>query len=295
MSRLLLLVVVLVVGAGSAAAGPKAPEWFKRPNDKYRCTRYTPGIGPDTELRVYAPPGKPMMFSIAATHGARYRAEGLPPGATLDAKSGLFSWKIPKDATGSWHVKLIAENAGGSISSPLVIEIASPDLVAAWRVGIAGFEPDCTARIMELEFRDVDGDGKRDLIYTIGDESDDSANSGSFVRHVQRGLGDHFDGIDRTLPWGSLDPTVAPDGAPAVVIEHTCCCRHELSIWKITPAGADPLLETGGEECRSYQAIELEHDKAGHITRVITRAGDDVEGAPSEQRWHWTGKLYQQE
>lgn len=288
------LLVMLVVGTGIAGAGVKPPEWFKRPDDKYRCTRYAPGIGRDDQLRVYAPPGKPMMFSIAATRGAHYRGEGLPPGATLDAKSGLFSWKIPKDATGSWHVKLFAENAGGAISTPLVIEIASPDLVAAWRAGMGGFEPDCQARIMDFQFRDVDGDGAADLVYTTGDEHDDSANSGSFVRHVRRRIKDQFDTTDLTLPWGSLDPIVTPAGAPAVLIEHTCCCRHEISIYQITRDGAEELLEAVGEECRAYQAVELERDKAGHIIRVTTRAGDE-EDHPLEAHWRWTGKRYEKD
>jgi hypothetical protein len=288
-----LLAVAVVLGVGTVAvAGPKAPEWFKRPDDKYRCTRYAPGVGPDDGLRVYAPPGKPMMFSIAATRGARYRADGLPPGATLDARSGVFSWKIPADATGKWNVKLVAENAGGAISSPLTIEIASTEIVAAWKAGMGGFEPDCSTRIRGFEMRDVDGDGAADLVYTTGDDKDDSANSGSFIVHVQRRVGDHFDGVDRTLPWGSIDTTVTPAGATAIVTESSCCCRHELSIHQITAKGVEELLDAVGEDCRNYQAVELERDKAGRITRVTTRGGDD-EAHPVEVHWHWTGKRYE--
>lgn len=278
----------------------KPPSWTKIPTDKYRCSRYAPGIGPTDKLRVFAPPGKPMIFTMAARAPDRskvtYHADALPPGATVDAK-GKFSWTIPKDETGSWDITLYAESAGGSVSYAFTLAIAEPDLVLAWHTGGMGsYEPDCAHRIMDYGFSDLDGDGQRDLVYVEGDEKDDSASSGSYVQHVERRVGAKFDGIDRKIANGSIKIVTLPDGKPAVSVESSCCCSDTVDIYRITPTGVDSLLSASGQDCSDYRAIDYELDNQRRIHRVITRFRDGPPSdPPSERAYRWTKGAFEPE
>lgn len=289
----LFVLVVVGIAAPAAAEAPKAPvspRWTKLPADKWRCSRYAPLIGSPTQLTVYAPAGKPVIFTMAAASRDRtkiaYRADGLPAGATVDARSGRFTWQIPTSATGSWSITLVATTAkGAEIRSAFTLAIAEPRLVAAWRAGMGSFEPDCQHQITDIKFVDVDGDGTEDLVYTEGDETDDSANSGSYAQHVRRGVGAKFDAIDRVLPYGELAVAATPDGRRVVTVTSSCCCRADLAIYRITPTGADELLQVTGEECRGYDALTVTRDAKGAITRVDARLGDD--DAPSKASHVW--------
>ncbi len=281
------LAIAVVVASGVASAGaPKPPEWFKRPDDKYVCTRYSPGSRPGEPLHVLAPPGKPMIFTIAATRGAQYRATGMPEGATLDAKTGRFTWTIPKDAIGSAKITLYAENAAGAISTTFTLEIASPDLVEAWRAGMGSFEPDCANRIVEWEVVDVDGDGARDLVYTTNDVRDDTPGSSGAVTHARRRVGDHFDAVDRTVMSGGRELITTPDGHRALAIYHSCCFQLEFKIQRVTADGVDTLFEaSGSEEVADGKPIELVHDAGGKVKAVIVRQGRETV-TTATSRWH---------
>jgi hypothetical protein len=299
MARVLLLVLFALSTVASAdtpkAAAGKLPEWTKLPVDKYRCTRYAPGIGPDDSLRVFAPPGKPMIFTIAARSRDRskvtYRADGLPPGATLDAK-GKFNWNIPKDATGSTSITLYAESASGAATYSFAIAIADPDLVLAWRYGMGGFEPDCQHRIMSFEFSDVDADGQRDLVYVEGDEKDDSPGTGKHTRHVMRRLGAKLDGIDRVVPNGTLEAVTLPDAKPAMLTESSCCCIDEAHIWRITATGVDTIVSASGGGSCSGSGIEIEKNAKGQVNRIVERSGSE-EGTPTA--WVWKHGAFERE
>jgi hypothetical protein len=296
MTRAALLVAAVAL-TGTAAADPaaKPPRWTKLPSDKWRCSRYAPLLGSPKQFTVHAPAGKPVIFTMGAASRDKtkitYSADGLPAGAIVDPKTGRFTWQIPKDATGSSQITLIATTSkGAEIRSPFTLTIADPRLVAAWRAGMGSFEPDCQHQITGFSFEDLDGDGTADLLYTDGDEQDDSANSGSYVQHVRRGIGEKFDAIDRALPNGSLSVETTPDGKRVVVIESSCCCQASLTIFRITPTGADQLLSAGGEDCRGYTAIEVERGAKG-IEKVHTQSGDD--DAPTKQTHVWRRGRYE--
>ncbi len=85
----------------------------------------TPKPGPQPRLtgpRVFgARPGNPFLHRITAT-GEKpiiYQAKGLPPGITLDAKTGILTGSIA--AKGTWQVTVGASNARGSSSRTLKI------------------------------------------------------------------------------------------------------------------------------------------------------------------------------
>lgn len=282
------LSLAVLLGLTSHAIAAPTLRFTKGPDDKYRCSRYAPAVSKSEALRVFAPPGKPMVFSFAAVASDRsavkYRAEGLPSGARVDAQ-GKFAWAIPVDANGTWTITLVAETTtGGKSTSSFTLAIAEPDLVVAWRSGMGSYEPDCTQRISRYFFRDLDGDGKTDLVYTTGDQADDSANQGSYVTHVRLRTGDRFDPVPRTLAADDLDVVTLPDGKPAVVVRKSCCCMADIWIVRLTAAGADELLRAGGTECRGYRALEVETNANGHVHRVVTRSGGDT---PSIETWSW--------
>ena len=264
--------MVMLAARIASADTTKPPEWLKLPDDKYHCTKYAPGWTDHKPLHVLAPPNKPMMFSIAATRRATYKAEGLPPGATLDPKTGVFKWQVVDRPGAVWKMNLFALNAGGSVASPLEIEVAGPDLVAAWKAGMGSYEPECGNLLVAYEFRDVDGDGASDLVYTTGDDKEGR----SYETHIRRRLGERFDTVDRKLPAGSLEVVTTPDGKRAVMLRDSCCMRFELSIHRITPTGATELLAVDGSE--ETDNLEIERNAAGSVTAVIVRG--------TAYKWH---------
>ncbi len=315
----LIVAVALAVAPAEAGAGPVV-RWTKRPDDRYRCTRYAPGVSASDPLRVFAPPGKPMIFTMAARSSDRkpvtYRAHGLPPGATVDRK-GKFAWTIPPDATGSWSITLIAESASGATATTsFTLAIADRDLIAAWNTGMGAFASDCTAYISAYEVRDIDADGLTDLIYTTGDQADDSASSDSYRTHIRRRIGARFsppasppgstlagrsapavpsgpglpsgalgfDRVEREIPAAALRVVTLPDGKPAIVATKSCCCLADLWIYRVTATAIDELLHVDGTDCVSYEPVETETNATGQVHRVIARSGDDP---PSVDRWVW--------
>ncbi len=68
-------------------------------------------------------PGNPLLYSIPATgdRPLEFSAEGLPAGATLDAKTGRITGKIK--APGEYKVTLRAKNALGTSDKPLLIVV----------------------------------------------------------------------------------------------------------------------------------------------------------------------------
>ena len=273
--RVRIALVIVAMLAVDAAAAPPSIRFTKGPDGKYRCTRYAPGITKSDPLRVLAPAGKSMIFSYAAVASDRskvsYRADGLPPGAIVDAK-GLFTWKIPADAKGTWTITLVAESPTAKATQTFTLAIAEPDLVAAWRAGMGNYEPDCSNRLSGYDFLDVNADGKTDLVFTIGDESDDSANQGSYRSFIRlRTATGGFDTVERIVTSGSMDPVTLPDGKPALVIKESCCCIANLWVVRITATGADELASVAGTDCLDFTPIETETNAKHQLHRIITR------------------------
>ncbi len=68
--------------------------------------------------------GSPFYYAAAATNSATsYSATGLPPGLTINATTGVISG-TPTQA-GTYSVTLTISNAGGSVTVPLLITVAS--------------------------------------------------------------------------------------------------------------------------------------------------------------------------
>ncbi len=67
--------------------------------------------------------GNPFSVAILATHGpTSYGATGLPPGLSVDRKTGMISG-VPAKA-GAFTVTLSASGAGGTGKAPLVLTIS---------------------------------------------------------------------------------------------------------------------------------------------------------------------------
>lgn len=286
----------IAVAAPAPAQPGSPPRWTRLPDDKYRCTRYAPqrydGKG---TLVVHAPPGKPMTFKMTAASTDRskvsYRADRLPGDASVDARTGQFTWNIPRDATGKHAISLVAESAaGGKASHGFTIAIAEPDLIAAWRAGMGSFEPDCRRAIYGYDVRDVDGDNQRDLVWREVDETDRSGFSGTV--QVRRGVAGKFDSVAREIEGQALEAIRTPDGKAAVAIHRSCCCTAELWIKRITPAGVDDLFEATAPTCPG--GLELERDARGRVTRIVRRAPDEIDPAQLvETTYTWSGQGYE--
>src|SRR5205823_3314141 len=89
----------------------------------------TPKPGPAPRVngpKVYGVrPGHPFLYKIPAT-GDRpltYAADGLPPGLTLDAQTGVITGKL--DAPGEHAVTLRATNAAGESTRPFKIVVGN--------------------------------------------------------------------------------------------------------------------------------------------------------------------------
>ena len=87
----------------------------------------TPKPGPQPRIngaRVYGQrPGRPFLFTIPATGDdpITYSADNLPPGLSLDAKTGRITGTIATE--GDYTVTLTATNSAGKDSKPLLIKI----------------------------------------------------------------------------------------------------------------------------------------------------------------------------
>jgi hypothetical protein len=279
-----LALIVLALAASHAAAAPSI-QFTKVPDGKYACTRYAPQSEQSSGLHVFAPPGKLMMFSFAAVASDRskvaYRADGLPPGATVDAK-GVFSWQIPATAKGKWTITLVAESPTAKATHAFTLSTAEPDLVAAWRAGMGSYEPDCAKLVRGYSFDDVDGDGKTELVFTIGDAADDSANTGSNVTYVRKRTARGFDTVERIIPSGGFETVTLPDGKPALAVQSSCCCMDHVWIVRVTATGVDELGNDTGDACSSKR-LELVTNAKGQLHRIVTYGTDGTRHVKSWQ------------
>ena len=100
--------------------------------EKEEAVILTPKPGPQPRLTgpcVFgARPGNPFLHRLTAT-GAKpitYKADGLPPGITLDAKTGFLSGSLA--AKGEWKVAVTASNSNGHAGR--VLKIVGGDTIA---------------------------------------------------------------------------------------------------------------------------------------------------------------------
>ena len=105
---------------------------LEKSNDKLTVTDETPYITtlspPDSPringaLVTAARPGNPFLFNIPVTgiRPMQFDVEGLPPGLTLDRKTGIITGKVDKKS--EYPVILKAKNAKGEDSRQLTISI----------------------------------------------------------------------------------------------------------------------------------------------------------------------------
>jgi uncharacterized delta-60 repeat protein len=70
--------------------------------------------------------GTPLSFTVTATQSPKtFSASGLPPGLTINSKTGVISGT--PTGTGTYAVTVTVGNAGGSVATGLTISIGSPD------------------------------------------------------------------------------------------------------------------------------------------------------------------------
>jgi hypothetical protein len=136
-------------------------------------------------FRLTVPPAMDVQFTIKArsrsSAAIRYRAVGLPPGATLNATTGAFRWKATGRYGQQWPVVLWAESADGKrIQWPFRLRLASRKMTLAWSFGIGkvprvamGYEwkggplaPHCAVRseLGQWREKDLNGDGTPDIL-----------------------------------------------------------------------------------------------------------------------------------
>ncbi len=100
--------------------GENPPGHFPNNGKKYILTPKASKKPLINSPKVYgASPDKPILFKIAAT-GERplsYKADGLPPGLSLDAEKGIISGRVKE--RGTYRISLLVRNTKGEASQHL--------------------------------------------------------------------------------------------------------------------------------------------------------------------------------
>ncbi len=144
---------------------PPPLQWSRLPVTDYLCTRFGPdwergkGRYPDTvkgrsfsnPFTLTVPPGHDLAFRIESKGSKSgeitYGASGWPAGATLDAKTGKFTWLVAGKASDTFLVTFEARSSGGEVLTwSMQVAIASEAEQLAFRAGAGGKTwPDCSA------------------------------------------------------------------------------------------------------------------------------------------------------
>jgi alpha-galactosidase len=77
-----------------------------------------------------ATPGRPFLFRIPASGEGEwtFSAQRLPPGLTIDPKTGIISGSLRE--SGQWHVPVSVRNAAGQTSSAVITIVGNKDALA---------------------------------------------------------------------------------------------------------------------------------------------------------------------
>jgi len=184
---------------------PPPLQWSRLPVTDYLCTRFGPdwergkGRYPDTvkgrsfsnPFTLTVPPGHDLAFRIESKGSKSgeitYGASGWPAGATLDAKTGKFTWLVAGKASDTFLVTFEARSSGGEVLTwSMQVAIAWEAEPLAFRAGAGGKTwPDCSARPGEMNFDevDLDLDGNLDVFVSTEWTEGGDGHGHTFSRH----------------------------------------------------------------------------------------------------------------
>lgn len=294
------------------AKAPPPLKWSRLPVTDYLCTRFGPdwelGKGPYPDavkgrtfskpFTLTVPPGHALAFRLEAkgkSGEVAYGTSGWPAGATLDSKTGKFTWSAAGKAGDAFPVAFEARSAGGEVLTwAMRVTIASEAEQLAFRAGSGGKTwPDCAERPGEMTFEevDLDRDGHLDVFVSTAWTEPDDAHGHRFSRHdavMRRPKAGQPDGAVK-VQWDLNDadnPLLGDarlerlvDGTPVVRVDHHACSggspveyfRFEKGR-AISAGRFDP--EDEGDDLDHGFRVAAEKDAAGAITALsVTSRG----------------------
>jgi alpha-galactosidase len=139
--------LVLAMNDGNDGTGSDTAEWAgalvtmkpgaKAPEPAHR-TAAAPRLAPSRDAAPLinypritgATPGRPFLFRIPASGdgGLTFSAQTLPPGLTLDPKTGIIAGSLRE--AGRWDVPVTVRNAAGQTSSTVMTVVGNKDALA---------------------------------------------------------------------------------------------------------------------------------------------------------------------
>jgi hypothetical protein len=296
------LVLVMVALTGVAAAPLHGPTWSAGPDKAYNCTHYLdvmagwkspPRVDPGEPMKLVMRTDKVMKFTLAAKSATKrgkvtFALDGAPTGAKL--VKNKFEWTVAGTSGQNFNFDLVAVgDDGGRTRWPLSVTIADDKLVTAWSAGLGSVWPDCSVYAdSEYEVRDLDGDGKDDVIHRTfaGDD-------GSTQTHVmlQRGKLKFVEAHSCFSCWPAAE--VAGDGTRLLVIQDSCCCIESGTVLRFE---GDRTVEAGGwqesgsctPDPNDATTITFARDAKQRITGI-----EVWDGRGKVTRWRWRNKMFE--
>ena len=293
----LAILAIILCAAHVAAADPlPGPKWVSGPDKAYNCTHYLdrptgweapPRVNAGEPMKLVMRKDKVMQFTLAAKAlnkrgKVAYELETPPPGAKL--AGAKLTWTIAGTSGQKFDFAIVAVgDDGGRTKWPLSVTIADDKLVTAWSAGLGSVWPDCTVYAASTyDVRDLDGDGKDDVIYRTY-----AGNDGTTETHIMVQRGNmKFVEVHTCFSCGPASD-MASDGTRFLIFQDDCCCIQSGSILRFE---GDATVEAAAwQEPGSCTAdpdgpttISFDRDKQQRITGIRM---EDGKGKVTRYRW----------
>jgi hypothetical protein len=289
-----LLIVLLLCGRAMADG---APVFTQGPERAFNCTHYLDGAvayqkpaaaGPGDAMSLHLPVDKVVKFKVAAKPAsARFSIDHAPPGATLTGAT--FNWKVAGTPGQTFTFDLVATAGDQTTRWPITIVIANQELFTAWSAGYGSVWPDCSKFPASYTVKDLDGDGRDDVIYTDAGLVEDGHHYDKSHVMLQRGAKLKF---VEAFTCDSCDPDVyaTEDGTHVFAyIDEGCCCQRDLHIESVddNAVGTDhPVHQTCGGNMTMVPEVTFNKNARGRVTS-ITLTPSEQQSDEKPKTWPW--------
>jgi hypothetical protein len=295
------VLLIIVFWSARAIAGPV---FTQGPERVFNCTHYLDGaaayhqpiqVKPGEPLSLHLPVDKLVKFVIAAKAKGKvaFSLDHAPPGATL--KGSSFVWKVAGKPDQVYDFAILATADGSTTRWEISVTIANDALFTAWSAGYGSVWPDCNVFPGTVEVKDLDGDGRSDVIFTdLGGMLDGRHDDTTHVM-IQHGAKHKF--VEATTcSHCTPEGYIASDGTSFVVTTAECCGNKSMSISRVDDDGGH---DAGGQDLHQKASNDLtlisdeyafERDAKGRVTALLITPVDG--GKPHRLPWDKATKTF---